>query len=118
MEKDCQCTKTECNAYIMIYSRLGSMSGDNTEEAKELKLNATWTSSRASAIKEQLEIESNKIMLPNADGMGQHQDTFKVPVRSNDVKEALPVYEIDRKYVSYNFDNVRLWKYKRKNVKI
>ena len=86
------------------------MADDNTEEA-------TWTSSRAKAIKEQLEIESNKIMLPNADGIGQHQDTFKVPVRSNDVKEALPVYEIDRKYVSYNFDNVRLWKYKKKKCK-
>ena len=68
-------TETECNAYIMIYSRLGSMSDDNTEEA-------TWTSSRANAIKEQLEIESNKIMLPNADGTGQHQDTTKVPVHS------------------------------------
>ena len=83
------------------------MSGDNTEEA-------TWTSSRANAIKEQLEIESNKIMLPNADGTGQHQDTTKVPVHSDDVKEALPIFEIDRKYVLYNFDNVRLWKYKKK----
>ena len=72
------------------------MSGDNTEEA-------TWTSSRANAIKEQLEIESNKMMLPNADGTGQHQDTAKVPVHSDDVKEALPIFEIDRKYVLYNF---------------
>ena len=53
-------------------------------------------------------------MLANADKQGQHQDTTKVPVYADKDKIALPVYEIDRRYVSYNFDNVRLWKYKKK----
>lgn len=75
---------------------------------------STWSTTRRTQLSEQRNIEGNKVMdIDPTTGMG-HQRLELVPVYSDSQKIPLSVYEIDINCVSYNFQNVRLWKYRKK----
>ena len=76
-----------------------------------------WSTTRRNIIAEQKTIESNKVMQVDSAANTSHQKLVDIPVYSDAKKTPLPVYEIDINNVSYNFDNVRLWKYKKKKCR-
>ena len=77
----------------------------------------TWSTTRRNIIVAQKAIESNKVMQVDSATNTSHQKLVDIPVYSDATKTPLPVYEIDINNVSYNFDNVRLWKYKKKKCR-
>ena len=56
-------------------------------------------------------------MITNPDTGQSYQKVIDVPVYSDSVQTPLAVYEINIDAVSYNFDNIRLWKYKIKKCR-
>ena len=72
---------------------------------------SVWSTNSEKALDAEFEIEENKVMVSTPDGI-LVQKTFDVPVYSDSKKIPLPVFQIDIKKVSYNFDNIRIWKYK------
>ena len=67
-----------------------------------------WTSSHKEKLADE-KIDENKIM-----DRGQ-QKQFDVPVHSDTSKIPLDIWEIDIDKVSYNFDNIRIGKYKKRH---
>ena len=78
---------------------------------------STWSTTRRNILAEQREIGSNKVMQVDIATNTSHQKITDVPVYSDAAKTPLPEYLIDINQVSYNFDNVRLWKYKKKKCR-
>ena len=83
------------------------MSTDSDREATE-RNRIAWTSSHKESLADE-KIDENKIM-----DRGQ-QLQFPVPVHSTTSKLPLDVWEIDIDKVSYNFDNIRIGKYKKRH---
>ena len=78
---------------------------------------STWSTTRRNTLSDQKAIESNKVMQVDSTTNTSHQKITDVPVYSDAAKTPLPEYLIDINQVSYNFDNVRLWKYKKKKCR-
>jgi hypothetical protein len=76
-----------------------------------------WSSSHRRKIKSEIEIPNNKVMITNPDTGQSYQKVIDVPVYSDSEQKPLAVYEINIDAVSYNFDNIRLWKYKIKKCR-
>ena len=81
---------------------------DEPEEDQEKPEDNAWTSSHKESLADE-KIDANKIM-----DRGQ-QLQFPVPVHSTTSKLPLDVWEIDIDKVSYNFDNIRIGKYKKRH---
>lgn len=82
---------------------------------KEQSVNSSaWSTTRRNILSEQKDIGTNKVIQTDPSTGATHQKLEEVPVYSDTQKIPLPVYEIDINSVSYNFQNVRLWKYKKK----
>ena len=77
---------------------------------------STWSTTRRNIISAQKAIKSNKVMQVDSATNTSHQKLVDIPVYSDATKTPLLVYWIDINNVSYNFDNVRLWKYKKRKM--
>ncbi len=77
----------------------------------------TWSSSHRNKVKLEIGIPSNKVIITNPDTGESYQKVIDVPVYSDSEQVSLAVYQIDIGAVSYNFDNIRLWKYKRRKCR-
>ena len=73
-----------------------------------------WSTSHRKTVIDEIKIPTNKVKVTNPDNGQSYQKVIDVPVYSDSVQETLAVYEINIDAVSYNFDNIRLWKYKRR----
>ena len=78
---------------------------------------STWSTTRRNIISAQKAIKSNKVMQVDSATNTSHQKLVDIPVYSDATKTPLLVYWIDINNVSYNFDNVRLWKYKKRKCR-
>ena len=78
---------------------------------------STWSTTRRTIIAAQKTIVTNKVMQVDPVTNSAHQKLVDIPVYSEAAKTPLPVFEIDIDTVTYNFDNVRLWKYKKKKCR-
>ncbi len=79
--------------------------------------NSAWSTARRNIIAAQKTIVTNRVMQVDPATNSAHQKLVDIPIYSEAAKTPLPVFEIDIDNVTYNFGNVRLWKYKKKKCR-
>ncbi len=73
----------------------------------------TWSTTQRRILEEQRNIPTNRV----TDSFN-NQAKFKVPVYADSAKVELDIFEIDIDTISYNFNNVRIGKYKKKQCRL